>query len=277
MRLRTVLIGSIALLTLLALREWSARPDGLLRVDILDVGQGDAILLTSPSGKQVLVDGGPDDSVLKQLGSHMPFLDRTIELVVLTHPDADHVNGLVPVFERYRVGRVLFSGIVKEQSRYQRLLEIIEQRKIPVTIAQPDHDLQFPDGLFLDVLWPLPGTAGTKPSAANDTSVMIKASFSGASILLTGDIADTVEKSLVRAGVNLQSTVLKVPHHGSTYSSSAELLSAVDPDLAVVSVAAKNRYGHPTPEALQRYAEAGIPVRSTAEEGTITLRLPKPL
>jgi competence protein ComEC len=273
MRRQTIIIGCILLCIVLAAREWRLRPDGTLRVDVLDVGQGDAILLTSPTGMQVLVDGGPDDAVLRQLGAVMPFLDRTIELVILTHPDADHVNGLVPVFERYGVDRLLLSGVVKEQTMYRRLLELAAQQRTQILIADPTHDLMFPDGLLLDVVWPPPGTAGSSPSAANDTSVMVKASFGSGSILLTGDVSDKVEKALLAANVNLQSTVLKMPHHGSKYSSSTGFLLAVDPDYALVSAGRDNRYGHPTPEALGRYAALGIPVRSTINEGWMTVRL----
>lgn len=269
MRTRLV-FGGIVFLLLGGREAWLWTAPAALHV--LDVGQGDALLLTAPGGVQALIDGGPDATVLEQLPRVMPLLDRTIDLVVLTHPDRDHLAGLRPLLNRYRIGRFVFSGVAKDSGLYRAVLAEIRERSIPtMTVATGDR-ITLPPFTF-DVFWPPPGTAGTTTSAANDTSVVLRAHNGATSVLLTGDISTHVENVLVAAGFPLSSTILKVPHHGSHSSSSTGFLLAVDPDLALLSSGRGNRYGHPHRDILARYAALGIPVRNTQEEGRIDMRL----
>lgn len=264
------LYGILIVFIVLAWLELSRLPDGKLHLHVLDVGQGDAILLVSPSGKQILVDGGPDLSVLEQLRKHMPFFDRTIELVVLTHPDADHGTGIPEVLRRYRAEKILFNGTEHDSGRYEAFLDEVLAQKLPVIFPDPAADIDLGDGLVLDQLWPLPSVFGSDPKHSNNESVVLRALFGSASVLLTGDIEESAENAILATGADIHADILKAPHHGSKTSSSTGFLLAVDPERVLISVAAQNSYGHPSLSVLDRYRHLDIPFRSTALEGTLS-------
>ena len=255
--------------TLLTLRELLLLPDGKLHIHFLDVGQGDATFLVTPSGKQVLVDGGPDMSTLEHLGKYMPFFDRSIDLLVLTHPHTDHLASFPEVTRRYDVGRILLAGTEAEVSRYLALLHEIQEQQIPVSIADPMADIDLGDGVILDVLWPINSFRNDKN--LNNASVVVRALFADQSILLTGDIEQEAEDALLETGADVRSRVLKAPHHGSRTSSSQQFLLAVNPDQAIISVGEENTFGHPDPGTLERYFSLNIPTRETREEGTVSM------
>lgn len=262
---------TLCILLLLAVREYRLLPDGNLHLYILDIGQGDSILLVTPSGKQILIDGGPDLTTLERLGEYMPFFDRTIELVILSHPDADHLTALPDVLRRYKVEHILMTGAQHHSSRYEKLLAMIEEYNVRVILADPAHDISMGDGVILDVIWPPPDVFGTEPKNANDLSVVVRALYGTSSILLTGDIEEEAEHAILASGADVRSTVLKVPHHGSRTSSSTGFLLAVDPELALISAGRDNQFGHPHPDILSRYASYGIPTQNTGQNGTISL------
>lgn len=267
------ILGLFGLLGLVT-QEISRLPDGRLHAYILDVGQGDSILLVSPSGKQILVDGGPDLSSLEGIGNHISFFDRTIDLLVLTHPDLDHIVAFPEILERYRINTMLITGIDTPQPQYQRLLALIAEKHIPVIIADPAKDVVLEDGVIFDVVWPPRETFGTQPKSTNDTSIVLRVMYKSASILLTGDIEGKVEAAILKSGADLRSTVLKVAHHGSKTSTSTGFLLAVSPDLAVISAGKENQFGHPHWGVMQRLKNAGIVTRRTDQEGEISLILP---
>lgn len=257
---------------LLLHHEWSRLPDGKLHVNVLDVGQGDAILITTPSSQRILLDGGPDLSVLERLGEDLPFFDRRIDLLVLSHTDADHLRSFPEILDRYDVQRVLMTGVARDTSAYEAFLVAVDEAGVPVILADADHDLDLGEGVTIDVLWPDRRLYGEEVKEPNDASIVTQLRSGDREVLLTGDISSEVETELLKRGYDLRSDVLKVPHHGSRTSSSTGFLLAVQPQLAIVSVGAGNSYGHPHPHVVARYASLGIPLRSTAEEGSITLR-----
>jgi competence protein ComEC len=261
-----VLVGVTVVLLVLAFAFWQGLPDGKLHVVFLDVGQGDAIYIETPSGRQVLIDGGPSETqVLAQLGNQMGFWDRTLDMVVLTHPDADHVNGLVPVLERFRVAAVVHRQIEMESETYDYWLQLVIDEGAVVYEGQAGLRLMLDEGLEMTVLHPGP-KAWEGP---NDNSVVTRLTYGAVSLLLTGDIEAEVEEALVgaRRDVPLQSTLLKLAHHGSCGSSTPEFLDAVDPELVVVSVGADNHFGHPCDEVLERLGD--LPVYRTDEQGAV--------
>jgi competence protein ComEC len=263
---RLMLLGgaSAALLTWLAA---AALPDGRLHVAFLNVGQGDAILITTPGGRQVLIDGGPSpSSALWEMGRNMPFWDRSLDLVVNTHPDADHLAGLPEVLGRYQVGQVLLPDVAGESGLYAAWQAAIKDEGTPAIQAQAGMRLGLEDGLGVEILHPGRVPAGDK---FNDHSVVARLTFGRVSFLLPGDIEAGVERELAAGGTSLASTVLKAPHHGGDTSSSEPFLEAVAPQVAVISVGAENRFGHPSAEVLERYAALGIPVLRTDELGTV--------
>ncbi|MBC7249990.1 MAG: DNA internalization-related competence protein ComEC/Rec2 [Anaerolineae bacterium] len=262
------LVAGLALAVILIWMAAVSLPDGKLHVVFFDVGQGDAIFIQTPQGRQVLIDGGPDPTALTAaLGRRMPFWDRSLDLVILTHPDTDHLTGLVPVLERYRVDRVLEPGYPATSETYARWLELIAEKRIPALLARRGVRIELEPGLVCEMLHP----AGDPDpeDKANNASAVTRWTWGQVTFLLPGDIEQEVEAALVDSGQPLQATVLKVPHHGSDTSSSAAFLQAVAPQLAIISVGADNRFGHPSPEVLERLA--GRTVLRTDERGTIEI------
>lgn len=260
-----VLLGAFLLLG----HEWSLLPDGKLHIALLDIGQGDAILITTPLHQRILLDGGPDLTVLERLEEELPFFSRHLDLVILSHTDADHVTGLPEVMKRYDVDRVMLTGVARDTAVYQAFLEEVKASDAEIIVADSDHDLDFGEGVLLDVLWPIQNISGQEVKEPNNASIIAKLTWKDSEILLTGDIEEKVEEELLKLGLNLDADILKVPHHGSKTSSSEAFLRAVSPELALLSVGAENTYGHPNPQVLARYKALGIPVRRTDREGRV--------
>ncbi len=266
-----VTLGTLGVLVLVVWLAVLQLPDGRLHVAFLDVGQGDAILITTPTGQQVLVDGGPNPGALTAaLGKEMPFWDHSLDLVVMSHADSDHVTGLAEVLRRYRVAAWLDNGLPDTNAAYQACLETLQQMGAPRHTAQMGERFVLDQGLELEVLNPPPpGGAGTA-SDSNDNSVVLRVSWGQVSMLLTGDVSARAEQVLLESGKTLSAGVLKVAHHGSASSSSGEFLAAVHPRYAVVSVGADNRLGLPSQETLERLTQlSGVDVLRTDEHGTI--------
>jgi competence protein ComEC len=247
-----------------------ALPDAKLRVSFLDVGQGDAILINTPAGQQILIDGGPNpDTVCQQLGKKLPFWDKSLDMVVLTHSDDDHLVGLMGVLQDYKVGQVLESGYGEGPS-YREWLTRVEDKEIDWTIIRAGQQIDLGEGIVLEVIYPYEELLQGTESETNSNSVVLRLVWGNVSFLLTGDADLDAEKNILRGGVvhDLRSTVLKVGHHGSRYSTSSEFLAAVDPQVAVISVGEGNTFGHPSEETLARLD--GVDVYRTDERGTIT-------
>ncbi len=257
-----------------AAQEWKKLPDGKLHIHVLDIGQGDSILLVSPTGKQVLIDGGPDQTLLQRLPDAMSLFDRSLDLVVLTHPDSDHVSGLPEVLRRYDVGAVLWDAIDRKTARAEEFATLLEEKHIQTIEPWQISSLDMGDGLAFDVLWPVINLHGVEVEEANDASVILKAKVGSGSVLLTGDIGFKAEDAILKTGADLRSTVLKVAHHGSRTSSATGFLLATDPAIALISAGRNNQFGHPTPAALNRLRMFTSDIRITTESGTLSLALP---
>ncbi|MEK7510667.1 MAG: MBL fold metallo-hydrolase [Patescibacteria group bacterium] len=241
--------------------------DETLKVSFLDVGQGDAILIESPEGIELLIDGGRDRSVLRELPRVIGPLDRSIDMVLATHPDADHIGGLPDIFSRYRVSYYLSSGIENDTSPTERLEAYASAEKgMQSFIARRGMRIHLGKDVYADVLYP---DRDVSKGETNAGSVIVRLVYGETSFLLTGDAPDTVENYVATLGV-VDSDVLKAGHHGSRNSTSAVFLSAVTPDTVVVSAGKDNSYGHPHAEVVQRVRESGAELVSTSEEGAIT-------
>ena len=229
-------------------------PDDKLRVSFLDIGQGDAILIQR-GNQQVLIDGGPSpQAITLELGDKMPFWDRTIELVVLTHPHSDHITGLLEVLQRYKVEQVLYPDLDCESPLYQEWLRLVEEKDIEYTLAQAGQQIDLGEGITIKVLHPgTPLLTGTG-SDINNNSVVLRLSMGRVSFLLTGDIEQEAEFELIVQRADLTSTVLKVGHSGSYTSTTPEFLAAANPGVAVISVG-DNPFGHPSGEVVERLEE----------------------
>lgn len=241
-----------------------------LAVSFLDVGQGDSILIEGPTGIQVLVDGGKDRSVLRELPRVMHPLDRSIDAVVATHPDADHIGGLPDVLARYRVSTLVASGREGDSSEYERIEDASAREPNAVRVlAREGMRIHLGGGAYADILHPEDNVAKLK--GTNDASVAMRLVYGETEFMLTGDAPSWVEDRLVEAyGSRLRSDVLKAGHHGSKTSTSAVFLDAVDPSIVVVSAGKDNSYGHPHGEVVDRVLASNAALRSTADAGTIT-------
>jgi len=237
------------------LAVFSQVPDNILEVTFFDVGQGDAIFIETSVGQQVLIDGGPDKTILEKLSQTMPFYDRTIDLVILTHPDADHITGLVEALKYYQIGHILTSGFKKDTAVYQKWRDLIEERNIPLTIAQAGQKIIFSEEIVLKILWPEQSLIKSLSKNINNVSVVGQLVYGQTEFLLTGDIEKEVEQRLLNQGWNLESDILKVAHHGSKTSSSYNFINAVNPQIAVISVGDNNRYKHPDSVVLEQLKE----------------------
>ncbi len=262
------LAGVAALASVFVWLLLAGSPGGRLTVTFLDVGQGDAILIDTPAGHQILVDGGPSgDAITAALGRHLPFWDRDLDLVVLTHAHQDHVAGLITVLDRYHVDQALSPPSDGDSSTYDAWREALEREQVPTVQAVAGQWIDLGGGARLSVLHP-----PSEPLAGadeDDNAAVLKLTLGEASFLLAADLDAKGEAYLTNRHADLQATVLKVAHHGSASSTSPEFLAAVQPLLAVVSVGQDNDYGLPSPETLDRLEPR--PVFRTDQNGDIEI------
>ena len=229
------------------------QPDGLLHVHFLDVGQGDGIFIQTPSGRQVLIDGGDDGQQLfAELGAVMPFWDRQIDRAIVTHPDWDHIGGQIDLPERFRLDQAIISENTRGHDDTRAWLEALSAENVPVVGLQQGGWLDLGDGVALWALWPPPEEAlrNWEEDDKNERSLVLKLVYGEFTVLLTGDSGQPSEALMLRAGQPVGAQVLKVGHHGSEHSSSPAFIEAVGASVAVIQVGAENRYGHPDPEVL---------------------------
>lgn len=263
-------LGGSLILACLTISWGSSQPDGRLHIAFLDVGQGDAIFIQTPTGRQILVDGGMYPSRLKQkLGQQMPFWDRHLDVVVATHPDADHVAGLVDLFTRYEVGLLVTNGAeMGESSLYDALLQAAEAQQTPMHRAVAGEVIYIEDGVTLEIVHP---GQQLDVDNRNNNSVSFRLVYGRFTALLTGDVEETGEAEILRRDYPLQAFLFKAGHHGAETSSTVPFLAAIRPSVVVVSSGVENRFGHPTPGMLQRAADVGALVLRTDQLGTIEL------
>jgi competence protein ComEC len=241
-----------------------------LKVYFLDIGQGDAILI-SQGANQLLIDGGPSEQALmEKLGQFIPFWDRKIEILIATHPDKDHIAGLMGVMKNYQVGTVIDSRVPKESKLSQEFERLVGQEKITKIAGEPGVKINWPEGASLKIL------EAKIVKDTNSGSIVARLDFGTNSFLFTGDIAENEEKELIaKKPEELIADFLKVAHHGSKYATSTEFLNSVQPKEAIISVGKNNRYGHPTVEVLGRLEEKGITILRTDQNGDIIYTCPE--
>lgn len=268
-----------AYLLLLALAVWAAAlsvPGNNLKIVACNVGQGDAILLIN-GANDILIDGGPNNDVLECLGKHLPFWDRDIELVILTHPQMDHYYGLIEVFRRYNVKNFLGSSLESSSDDYQVLKQEIDNEASKQLFPAEAKEIRL--GLIhLDVLNPLDsgmssglGTYTSKQDP-NDFSVVVHAEFRNFTGLFTGDIGPKTIRAIAEDALFTDIDYLKVPHHGSKNGTTQELLDKTTPEIAVISVGVKNRFGHPNKEVLEMLENMKIKIFRTDEIGDVVIQ-----
>jgi competence protein ComEC len=263
------LLGVLAFLAIVAWLALRQLPDGRLHTYFLDVGQGDAILVQTPDGRQILIDGGPNPTaLLNELSAVMPFWDRSLDLIVLTHPDGDHLTGLLAVLDRYQVARVLDTSQTDAAPLAAAWRERLAKGHTPRTIAQRGARITLGD-VMLTVLHPSSNSSTGAASDDNNHSVVLRIDYGPTSVLLTGDAESEAEADMIKAGLPLRADLLKIGHHGGNGSTSAPFLAAVAPRAAVIQVGADNSFGHPSREVLRRLTDARVEILRTDTNGRI--------
>lgn len=243
---------------------------GLLTVAFLDVGQGDAIFIESPSGKQILIDAGSNKKVLRELSKQMPFYDRSIDVLIESHPDLDHIGGFPAILNAYEIDSVFSSGVGCKSAICEEFEKSVLEEELEEQVLTRGNILDLGDGVFLEVLFP---DRDASEFETNMASLVLKLVYGGNSFLLMGDSPKAIEDYLISLdGNGLDVDVLKLGHHGSKTSTSEYFIGITSPELAITSVGADNRYGHPNQEVLDILNDFEVEVLRTDEQGTIIIK-----
>lgn len=240
-----------------------------LIVNFFDIGQGDAIFIEASNRNQVLIDGGPNNAILSKLGEVMPFWDRSIDLLVLTHPHADHLDGLLEVLRRYDIEVVLEAGVNHTIPEYEEWHNLLKEKNVKIVIAKAGQRIYLSDQTYLDILTPIESYENESLKNIHDSTIVSRLTHGSRTAIFMGDAERKTEYTLLFSGIDLRSNILKAGHHGSKTSTSEEFLKAVSPDFAVISTGKKNRYGHPHQDVLDRLATFGIKIFRTDQDGNI--------
>ncbi len=263
-----VIVSVLVVLDGIFLSALYQRTHGVLKVSFLNVGQGDAVFIEAPNGNQLLYDAGPPTgAVLRELSKEMSFWDRSIDVAMFSHPDMDHIGGLIDVFNQYHVDLTLEPGASSTNGVWEEAEKIITAKHIGHLIARKGMIISLGDGVYADILYP---DHDVTNSETNSASIVMRIRYGDTAVLVSGDLPSNLEEYEVAVyGESLHAQVLKLGHHGSRTSSSEAWLRAVAPDVAVISAGLNNRYGHPHKEVLALLEKLHIPHLVTFKEGTI--------
>jgi len=243
---------------------------GMLTVAFFNVGQGDAIFIEAPNGNQVLLDGGANKKVLSELSNIMPFYDRSINMVIASHPDKDHIGGLPAVLDKFSVDTVMEPGVWHSTAVYKEFENVIEEKNITKILARRGMNIWLDEDVYLEILFP---DRDTTSWDTNDASIVARLVYGNTSFMLTGDSPKKMEEYIVSlGGEDLKSSVLKLGHHGSKTSTSEIFLGFVSPEYAIISAGEDNRYGHPHKEVMDLVKKFEISILGTYDEGTIIFK-----
>lgn len=271
-----LIVGSILFLFIQGTARWQMLHDGKLHVVFCDVGQGDGVIIKSPQGKILLFDGGPNASFQGCLSKFTPFWEKDISLILLSHPHLDHFAGYIDILQKYKVESFATEDLTSDQKAYQLFLDLIEEKKVKRQILKIGDSYQV-GTVSLEVVGPsqdlLTRTSpGGKIGESKEfASLVVLLRIGEFSLLFTGDSqAQEIEEAVHKFGLK-GITVLQSPHHGSSTGLTQEIVEVLHPRLAVISVGAKNRYGHPSASTLKLFEGGKIPIKRTDRDGTIEI------
>lgn len=264
-----LLVFLVLIALILCLVAFQEDRKGIMTVAFLDVGQGDSIFIESPTGLQVVVDGGPGKTLIREISKVLPFYDRSVDMMVVTNPDKDHFEGFISFLKKYSVDVVLEPGTSNISGTYKTLEDEIKNRNIPKVLARKGQIVNLGGGAYIKILFPDRDISGL---LANDGSIIMKLVYGETEVMFQGDSTAKIEEYLVGQGENLESDILKIGHHGSRTSTVAEYVKAVSPEWAVISAGKGNSYGHPHKETLDTLISQGVKVLGTYESGMIVFK-----
>lgn len=251
------------------LAQATERQSGVLTVSFLDIGQGDSIYIEAPNGRQMIVDGGPNESLMSALPDVLVFGDKTIDVLVVTNPDADHYSGFIPLIESFEIGAIVESGTSSDTTLYDSFQQLITEKEIDHVEAYSGQKIILDEerNVYLEILFP---NTDVSSWDSNDGSIVSKLVYGNTSVLLMGDSTKLAEGIVVSRNDLSGVDILKAGHHGSKTSTGLPLLEESKPSVVVISAGEDNRYGHPDEETIENLNEMGIPYLVTMDEGTIT-------
>ncbi len=282
-QLKKIKLSILGILAVFSFLVWSAyfsiSSGNNLKVTFFDVGQGDSALIETPNQGKIIIDGGPDNSVLAKIGRYFSFYDRAVDILIITHPDSDHLAGAVEIAKNYDVGLIIINGKDCATALCGEFEKIVKQKNIKIVSAAKGQEIDLGQGAKIDILMPEIAQADKRNESAsakatadksdNNSSIISLLSFGKDSFLFTGDAEDKEEIALINAWPNLTAEVLKVGHHGSKNSTNQLFLDKIKPKFSVISVGAKNTYGHPTIEVLDKLKKIGSEIFRTDLESDI--------
>jgi len=266
-----LILGIVACLATIPVFWLAYSAPNNLEIDFLNVGQGDSILIKTPFGQSILIDGGPDSSVIEELSKNLDWWDKQIDLMILSHPHDDHVAGLNEVLKRYKVEKILYTGVIHDSPSFIAWLELIKDQKIPLVIIDRPQTIYLSDNCELEILYPLESIIGKTVDNLNNSSIVSKLDCQDKTFLFAGDIEEETEKELTSKNIDLNAQVMKASHHGSDTSNSEEFLEAVNPEIVVIQVGEKNSFGHPSRRVLKRFERIGAQIFRNDLNGTIKI------
>lgn len=264
----------LGFLLVVLLSVWAAvayaPSDNNLHITTLSVGQGDSILVQTPSHQNVLVDGGPDNSVLSELGEKLPFYNRTLDAVVLTHPHADHLFGLIEIVKRYQVKKIYLTGVSYTTNEYLEFLRLVKEKQIPTSAVKAGDKFNFGETDFT-VLWPKEDLTEKTVDNLNDSSIVLSVGYQNFKALLLGDLETDFQDQIMANEPLAKHQLIKIAHHGSSNGYNQKLIDQIQPEVAVISVGADNKYGHPAASTISSLEKSNIKTYRTDRDGTLEI------
>jgi competence protein ComEC len=237
-------------------------PDDKFHIHFFDIGQGDSIFIKTPENHQILIDTGPDNLVVERLLESMNFFDKSIDLLLISHADLDHIGGVLDVLKRYSVEYILINGVAGSSPVYQKFLdelEVLNQSEKTKIIFPEAGDIIKLGNVSIEVLYPFGSLLAEKGHNVNDSSIVLQVEYAGKKILLAGDISEDIEKQLIKKyGSRLRSHIFKAIHHGSKSSNSLAFLQIVSPEIVVIQAGKDNRFNHPHVEVLMNFYRVNV-------------------
>lgn len=261
-----VVVSSLYIVVSNISNEYSSE---VLRVSFLDVGQGDSILIQAPFGQNILIDGGENDLIIQKLSKELPWWDRKIDLIILTHPHADHVGGLIHVVKRYDVKKIIYTGVVHTSPDFIAWLNEVKARKIPLLPIDHKQNINLGEDIDLRIIYPSMDITNKEGLSLNNSSIVSQLQYNEVKFLFTGDIEREIEYEIITNESDLKSNVLKAAHHGSASSNTNEFIEKVSPQYVVIQSGLDNEYGHPHLNIIKRFEKNDIKILRNDQSGTI--------
>ncbi|MDD4290189.1 MAG: MBL fold metallo-hydrolase [Patescibacteria group bacterium] len=263
------IIFTIITIFILGFYYFYEKNDKLLNIVFIDVGQGDAILIKSQNGKNILIDGGPDSDLAEKMSKFMAYRNNKIDLIIISHPHRDHYYGLISVIKKYKTQKIIYSGIDVNLQDYNYMKKIIDEYNLVFIKPKLADKYEIDEGLYLSIIY-MPKTKTV--DNLNDASVSIKLTYKNFDVIFNGDASCEIENIILRDNSNLKSEIFKASHHASKYSNCDNLLNSIKPRITVIQSGADNKFGHPHQEAMDRIIKSGSKILRNDELGDIIIK-----